>query len=317
MKNLTYYILTFAFLVLLAGEYTDISNPAAHIYGDAVHYRQMAVNFQQSHSESVYMGEDITFRGRDVVATFRDPYYEGPIVIAPFKYRTIVPWLASLFPDVDVGFFLVTFVCLLLTAWLMRSVCGHDLAGYLFLGTFWLVGYNLSNFWLQDAFVNFVIVLGVWLFREGFIKYANDNWRGPLFGLPAVAVITAILVYRGYGAIWSWPTIQAAVGFYPDGISVWNTFNFLWILFGVALLQNEWKWKYWLLLLVPVFLVGRLVATDIHRVCAMVWFIPVLCLTSRVRMPRINTTADSLIARATSIALPIVYYLVQRGTVWF
>ncbi|MEO8612383.1 MAG: hypothetical protein ABI690_31095 [Chloroflexota bacterium] len=103
---------------------------------------------------------------------------EGISVEAPFAYRVLTPWLASHLPfDLQFNFFLITFLALwgtgivlyyLIGRWLPDRAQLWGLVGMVaFYSLYWVVGYNLYDFWLSDALNFFLITLAFYAIIAG------------------------------------------------------------------------------------------------------------------------------------------------------
>lgn len=262
MKHLTYAVLTFCFLILLTANFTPLTAPEAH--GDAAHYRVMA-------------------QGEMAPQPFQDRIFIPKVIQFLSTHIDITSWTFDVVENVDAWFFVVTFLCLWGTAGLVRlsmmrlgvSDDAADLAGYLYLSTFWLSGYQLSNFWLQDPFINLVIWIAIylWTFRW---------WYGVLGFILALGVKGGVLGYN-------WAVISMACKFYEDIPALFYAFGFLWL--PVVLVDRKL-----LAILAVVFLTGRIVTADVARAGVAVFSFPVLLGVCRfVDMSKYSTVAMMLI----------------------
>jgi hypothetical protein len=280
-RDYIYYAMTLVFLIMLVMDFTPWVNPLDHIYGDAVQYRAMA------------MGDTTN-------------------VVAPFAYRILVPGIVNLFvrmgAEPEGVFFIITFLSLLLTAWLFPHVCrlfgmcnGWEfLPGWLFLATFWLTAFNLSDFWLVDPLANLLILAGVYcvvkakrdsrwnfamaavcmvgaLCKETIIlvpifAFFYRRWQDAL-GLSIITLLALYLIRCAIEPAGVYASIQNYT-MYGTVKYTWLTFSFLWLpLAWVAASNPKAGWK--VALLAIVALAARSNVTDVSRVVATVFFFPV------------------------------------------
>jgi hypothetical protein len=271
------------------------------------------------------------------------------VVDSPWDYRSLVPWCAWWLSQygihLDVAFFAITFLSLLGGAWLLKDTLG-ELAGWLYLATMTLTGYNLTNFWLVDPASHFLIILGVYALQRGnfalvlgaltlgvlcketcwliwifaIAKWWNkDEWH-KIFLLPTLPFLI-FAGWRAYGGNlggYDWQLICSHLEFYRDSIMIWHTFTLLWV-FGVLwFIYRDGKWsRPWILACIPVlallFVPLRMITTDVHRVAATLFFLPLLSVANASLCKWLNSKHDWL--RLLAIVFLILYVLINVGIV--
>jgi hypothetical protein len=100
----------------------------------------------------------------------------GSLQIAPFGWRVGVPLLASLFPfSIEISFALLSLSCIWLTGiaiyYLVKRISDSRIQGFigliLFYSIGWVVKFTIYDFWLPDAFLFLLLVVGLDLALRG------------------------------------------------------------------------------------------------------------------------------------------------------
>jgi len=272
MKHILYAIATFCFLIILTCHYTPLQHIEAR--GDAWHYREMAL-------------------GHQVPQPFVDRIAIPVVVRFLNEHIDISGWTFGRVENVDAWYFVLTFICLWITAGLVRLTLlrlnrsdeSAALAGFLYLSTFWLSGFQLSDFWLQDPVINLCIWTGcyLWTFRW---------WYGILGILLAMVIKGGTLGYN-------WAVISMACSFVPDIPSLIYAFGFLWL----AILYAD---RRLLVILALLFICGRIVTADVARACVAVFSFPI--------MLGVATMVDRHRLGQVGVALIFMAHLYQQST---
>ena len=233
VRYVYYIVAASCLLVILTCTYCNLTNVPERIYGDAKYYRMMA------------MGE------------------EG--AIEPFASRALVPRIVEYLStnvdifstkgeNVDFWFIVITLLSLLISSLFIVALAG-EMAGFLWLCTFWATGYNLAMFWLIDPFFNMLLWAVVWLGKR-------THWS-------MYALVVVPLMLRGGTPLHSWEYIKGAIIVYSSVPELWKVFGFLWVPLVVAMVRYPK-----LLVFCLAFVALRLVATDIQRMAVIAFMVP-------------------------------------------
>lgn len=286
--KLSYYILTFALLMLIMFSHTEFLDPDKGISADSLYYRQMALE------PMVWQADPWSYRiGNPAIAT----------------------WLHDVGIPLNLAFILMTISFTLLTVWLLYPLAqtyrlrGWHAAipGFLYLTTFWLTRFPVSTPWLCDPLMNLVLIAGIYCIRRRwlwplmslivigtFVKLTvlllpvyflfmnrKVTWHTCLQALlitfPAILVAVVLrssVWYANYipNDYYTLDVVMYCLNYKNDTESIWLVYGFLFILAATAMGPQMRRLS---LVLIIMCVLMRFIDADIGRLVAIVFFVPV------------------------------------------